>query len=393
MAVREIRIAMDGATGRLCRTQHLIQSVLAIRSAGGVELPDGDKIVPVPVLVGRNPQKLEALAQAHDLQWSTDRDACLSDPTIEIYFDAGLTGARADRAGQAIAAGKHIYLEKPVAASSREALDLVHRADAAGLKHGTVQDKLFLPGIRTLIRLARADFFGPIFSIRIAFGWWVFDGGFATAQRPSWNYRKDQGGGLILDMFPHWRYIIEHIVAPIRSVSCRAETRVRERWDEAGRPFKVDVEDEAFALFELECGALARVDNSWAARVKRDDLLTIHVDGAKGSAVAGLHQCFAQPLVATPKPGWNIEAPEPASLDEDWEPVPATDPPCNGYRRGWELFLAHVAADAPFEHSLLEGVKGLQLVDACYRSHEERRWIDLPQLDAMAAGGARGTPR
>ncbi|MGE3149646.1 MAG: Gfo/Idh/MocA family protein [Pseudorhodoplanes sp.] len=381
MAVREMKVLMDGATGRLCRTQHLMQSVLAIRADGGVCLPNGDRIVPIPVLLGRNAEKLSAIAsQFGDLAWSTDREVALADPTVQIYFDAAATAGRVERTRQAIAAGKHIYLEKPVAVSLDDALDLVRRAQEKGLKHGTVQDKLSLPGLRKLARLRREGFFGDLYSVRLDFGWWVFDGEYAPAQRSSWNYRKADGGGLILDMFPHWRYIIETIVAPIRSVSCRATTRVPHRRDEAGRPYTVDVEDEVFAILEAEGGILVQVDSSWASRVKRDELLRMQVDGAEGSAVAGIHHCFVQSLVETPKPKWNIEAIEPRLSDDHWAAVPDVEGPCNGYRHGWELFLSHVAADTPFPYTLLEGAKGVQLVEACHRSNNERRWVDLPAL-------------
>lgn len=382
MTVQEIRVLMDGATGRLCRTQHLVQSVLAIRADGGVELPNGDRVVPVPILLGRNADKLRAVAlEFGGLEWSTDRDAALADPTIRIYFDAAATAGRAERARQAIAAGKHIYLEKPIAVSMGDAVDLVRRAAAGGLKNGTVQDKLSLPGLRKLARLKRTGFFGEIYSARIDFGWWVFDGDYAPAQRSSWNYRKADGGGLVLDMFPHWRYIIESIVAPINSVSCRATTRVSRRRDEAGEPYDVDVEDEVFAIFEAEGGVLVQVDSSWASRVRRDELLSIQIDGANGSAVAGIHHCTAQSLVATPKPRWNIDAIEPGHPGDHWQSIPDLEGSRNGYRHGWELFLSHVAANTPFSYTLLEGAKGVQLVEACHRSNSERRWVDLPPLD------------
>ena len=216
--------------------------------------------------------------------------------------------------------------------------------------------------------------------MRLDFGWWVFDGKEAPAQRPSWNYRKAQGGGLVLDMFPHWRYILEHLVSPIRSVSCLTRTCLSRRTDEGGSPYEVDVEDEALATFELEGGIFAQIDSSWRARVKRDELLRIKIDGKRGSAIAGLHTCFIQPSGATPKPAWNVERLEGPSLDAHWLELPEREAPCNGYRAGWEMFLRHVVAGMPFASTLLEGAKGLQLVDACYRSRRERRWVDLPEL-------------
>jgi predicted dehydrogenase len=307
MTTRNIGIAIDGATGRLGTTQHL-RSLMAIRSEGGLVLADGARLVPEPVLLGRNPAKLASLAAANgDLKWSTDRDACLADPGIAIYFDASATGGRPARARAALAAGKHMYLEKPIAETLDDALDLARRAKRAGLKNGVVQDKLFLPGLRKLRKLYDADFFGRIVSIRLDFGWWVFDGTPHPAQRPSWNYRKATGGGLILDMFAHWRYVFDRLLGEIKAVSCRHMTALPERRDENGESYNVDVEDTAFATFELVDGVLAQVTSSWASRVKRDDLLQIHVDGTRGSAVCGLHRCFVQPLVTTPKPFFDTE--------------------------------------------------------------------------------------
>ncbi len=380
MASRPIGIIIEGATGRLGTTQHL-RSLLAIRSEGGLALADGDRLVPEPVLLGRNPAKLAALAAAHGgLKWSTDRGAALADPDIAIYFDATATGGRPARAGAALAAGKHVYLEKPIAETLEDALNLARRAYRAGSKNGVVQDKLFLPGLTKLRKLYEAEFFGRILSIRLDFGWWVFDGGLYPAQRPSWNYRKAAGGGLILDMFAHWRYIFDRLLGEIKAVSCRHMTALPERRGESGRWYDVDVEDTAFATFELAGGVLAQVGSSWASRVKRDDLLQIQVDGTLGSAVCGLHRCFVQPLVATPKPFFDPERPQAAVFDEQWQEMPDIEPFRSSYRAGWELFLKHVAEDAPFPSPLLEGAKGVQLAEACYQSNRERRWIDLPAL-------------
>ncbi len=380
MASRPIGIIIEGATGRLGTTQHL-RSLMAIRSEGGLALADGDGLMPEPVLLGRNPAKLAGLAAAHGgLKWSTDRDAALADPDIAIYFDATATGGRRARAGAALAAGKHVYLEKPIAETLEDALDLARRADRAGLKNGVVQDKFFLPGLTKLRKLYEAEFFGRILSIRLDFGWWVFDGGLYPAQRPSWNYRKAAGGGLILDMFAHWRYIFDRLLGEIKAVSCRHMTALPERCNESGKRYDVDVEDTAFATFELAGGVLAQVSSSWASRVKRDDLLQIQVDGTLGSAVCGLHRCFVQPLVATPKPFFDPERPQAIVFDEQWQEMPDIEPFRSSYRAGWELFLKHVAEDAPFPSPLLEGAKGVQLAEACYQSNRERRWIDLPAL-------------
>jgi predicted dehydrogenase len=381
MATRTLRVAMEGATGRLGTNQHLIRSVLAIRNEGGLPLSNGDRLVPEPVLLGRNPEKLAALAVAHGgVAWSADRAATLADQTIDIYFDAAATGGRLERAMQAIAAGKHIYLEKPVAGSFDEAMTIVRAAGVAGVKAAAVQDKKYLPGFQKLRKVRDSGFFGRILSARLEAGWWVFDGDLYPMQRSSWNYRRQDGGGLVLDMYPHWRYLLASLLGPITAVSCRRVTQIPHRTDEMGKPFPVDVEDEVFATFEFESGALAQVTTSWATRVKRDDLIQIQIDGTLGSAVAGGHRCFVQSLAATPKPMWNAEAPQAMNFDEQWQEVPDNEPFKNSYRWGWEQFLRHVAQDEPLPSPLLEGAKDVQLTELCYQSDRERRWIDVPAL-------------
>jgi predicted dehydrogenase len=380
MPTRNIGIVVEGATGRLGTTQHL-KALLAIRGEGGLPLADGDRLLPEPVLLGRNGEKLAALAErSGGLAWSTDRDVCLADRNIEIYFDATSTAGRPARARGAFEAGKHVYLEKPVADNLDDALALARAAERAGRKGGVVQDKVFLPGLKKLRKLYESGYFGRIISVRLDFGWWVFDGDLYPAQRPSWNYTRATGGGLILDMFAHWRYVFDRLLGPIEAVSCRHVTALPRRCDEAGQWYDVDVEDHAFAMFELEGGALAQVSSSWANRVKRDDLLQIQVDGTAGSAVCGMHRCFVQPLVATPKPFFDAERPQTMNFDEQWQEIPDIGPFRNSYREGWESFLRHVAEDTPFASPLIEGAKGVQLAEACYQSQRERRWIDLPAL-------------
>lgn len=380
MSAQTIGIVIDGATGRLGTTQHL-KALLAIRGEGGLPLRNGDRLMPEPVLVGRNPEKLAALAAAGGgLTWSTDRDASLADKAAQIYFDATATGGRPARIEAAIAAGKHVYTEKPLAETVEQALALARRAKEAGVKNGIVQDKLFLPGLKKLRKLYDSDYFGRVLSVRLDFGWWVFDGDLIPSQRPSWNYKQAAGGGLILDMFAHWRYIFDRLLGPIAAVSCRGMTAQPRRIDETGKPYDVDVEDHAFAIFELEGGAIAQISSSWASRVKRDDLLQIQVDGTRGSAVCGMHRCFVQPLVATPRPFFDPERPQTAVFDDEWQEMPTLDPFKNSYREGWELFLRHIAEDGPFPSPLIEGAKGVQLAEACHQSQRERRWIDLEML-------------
>src|ERR1043165_1226290 len=381
MATRTLRVAMDGVTGRLGTNQHLIRSVLAIRNEGGLPLRGGGRLMPEPILVGRSPEKLAALAANHGgLKWSTDKAATLADKAIDIYFDSAATGGRIQRALQAIAAGKHLYLEKPVAGSFEEAMTIVRAAEKAGVKAAAVQDKIYLPGFQKLRKVRQSGFFGRILSARLDAGWWVFDGDLYPMQRSSWNYRKKDGGGLVLDMYPHWRYLLASLIGPIKAVSCRRVTQIPERIDEAGHPFEVDVEDEVFATFEFESGAIAQVTTSWATRVKRDDLIQIQIDGTHGSAIAGGHRCFVQSLAATPKPVWNVEVPQAMNFAAQWQEAPDNEPFKNSYRHGWEQFLRHVAQDDPLPSSMLEGARDVQLTELCYQSDRERRWIDVPEL-------------
>jgi len=383
MAVKRVGIIMHGVTGRMGTNQHLVRSILAIREQGGVALSNGGRVMPDPILVGRDADKLRRLAEAHGLErWTPDLDAALGDAGDSVFFDSGTTEGRAEVLKKALAAGKHVYCEKPVAGTLEQALEVVRIARRAGVKHGVVQDKLFLPGVIKLRRLRDAEFFGRILSVRGEFGYWVFEGDEQPAQRPSWNYRKEDGGGIILDMLCHWRYVLDRTFAPVRSVSCVGANHIRKRWDEQGRPYDADADDAAYAHFELEGGIVATINSSWCTRVRRDDLVTFHVDGTHGSAAAGLHKCLVQSRANTPKPVWNPDVPQPLDFFSQWEEIPDDTVYDNAFRVQWEQFLRHVVEDAPWEYGLLEGARGVQLAEAAHRSWTERRWIDLPELEA-----------
>jgi predicted dehydrogenase len=382
MAVQPIGIIMNGVTGRMGTNQHLIRSIVALRAQGGLTLPDGDVLYPEPILVGRNEHKLRALAAAHGVErWSTELDKCLADASYSIYFDAQTTDRRAAAVKAAIAAGKHIYCEKPIAGDLETSLELARLAHAAGIKHGVVQDKLWLPGLRKLKRLVDSGFFGKILAVRGEFGYWVFEGDWQPAQRPSWNYRAADGGGIIIDMLCHWRYVLDNIIAPVRAVSCLGATHVPQRWDEQGRPYAATADDAAYATFQLEGGIIAQVNSSWCTRVYRDELLVFQVDGTEGSAVAGLRECKAQHRANTPKAIWNPDIPNPIDFRDTWMDVPDNAAFDNAFKAQWELFLKHVARDESFPWDFTEAAKGVQLAELGLRSWKERRWLDVPELD------------
>ncbi len=382
MTTWRIGVIMNGVTGRMGANQHLLRSIDAIRRDGGIGLPDGSVIVPTPILVGRNPAKLEALAaRSGGPPWTTDLDTALADPDYAVYFDAQTTDRRAAAVRRAIAAGKHVYCEKPAAATLAEALDLYRLARDAGVKHGVVQDKLWLPGIIALRRLCASGFFGRILSVRGEFGYWVFEGDSIPAQRPSWNYRAEDGGGIIADMFPHWRYLLDEVFGRVTAVSCLGAMHVGRRWDEAGRPYDCTADDAAYATFELEGGIIAQFNSSWCVRVRRDDLLTIQVDGTKGSAVAGLRNCWVQPAASTPRPVWNPDVATQGDYRADWQRLPEVEGLGNAFRVQWELFLRHVACGDPFTWDLLAGARGVQLAELGTESWRTRSWVAVPPLN------------
>ncbi|CAN5157444.1 Gfo/Idh/MocA family oxidoreductase [soil metagenome] len=388
MAENNIGIVMNGVTGRMGLNQHLIRSIVAIRRQGGVPMPDGSRLMPDPILVGRDVRKLEALAKTHGIErYTTDLEKALANRNDTIYFDATLTQLRAPNVRRAIEMGKHVYCEKPLSVSTSEALDLARLADAAGVKHGVVQDKLFLPGIRKLKRLVDAGFFGRILSVRGEFGYWVFEGDLQTAQRPSWNYRSEDGGGIIADMFCHWRYVLDHTFGEVTAVQAIGATHVPERVDEQGRTYAATADDAAYGTFRL-AGAdneiIAQFNSSWTVRVYRDELLSIQVDGTEGSAIAGLRGCKTQHRVNTPRPTWNPDIENPFNFFADWQDVPDNGDFDNAFKHQWELFLRHVAIDTPYIHDFYEGAKGVQLAELGLQSWKEKRWLDVPALERGA---------
>ena len=385
MTTQRLGIIMHGVTGRMGMNQHLIRSIVAIRNQGGVSLSNGTKIMPDPILIGRNAEKIEALAKANGItRFGTDLDKALANKDDTVFFDAGTTQMRPTLLAKAIQAGKHVYCEKPIATNLNEAVEIARLAEKSGLKHGAVQDKLFLPGLRKLDMLRKAGFFGKMISVRIEFGYWVFEGDLQPIQRPSWNYRKEDGGGIILDMVCHWRYVLDNLFGEVQSVSCLGATHIPTRWDEANKPYECTADDAAYATFELKGHqgehVVAQVNSSWTTRVNREDLVTFHVDGTHGSAVAGLQACKAQSRVSTPRPVWNPDVKQTMTFTDQWQEVPDTQFYDNGFKIQWEHFIRHIVENEPYRWTLPEGAKGVQLVEAALQSWQERRWVDVAPL-------------
>ncbi|MEY3637741.1 MAG: 1,5-anhydro-D-fructose reductase [Pseudomonadota bacterium] len=385
MATQRLGIIMHGVTGRMGMNQHLIRSIVAIRHQGGVTLSNGDKVMPDPILIGRNAEKIEALAKANGIsRFGTDLDQALANKEDTVFFDAGTTQMRPTLLAKAIQAGKHVYCEKPIATNLNEAVEIARLAENSGVKHGAVQDKLFLPGLRKLDMLRKAGFFGKMLSVRIEFGYWVFEGDLQPIQRPSWNYRKEDGGGIILDMVCHWRYVLDNLFGEVQSVSCLGATHIPTRWDESNKPYECTADDAAYATFELKGHqgehVVAQVNSSWTTRVNREDLVTFHVDGTHGSAVAGLQSCKAQSRVNTPRPVWNPDVKQTMTFTDQWQEVPDTQFYDNGFKIQWEHFIRHIVENEPYRWTLPEGAKGVQLVEAALQSWQERRWVDVAPL-------------
>jgi predicted dehydrogenase len=385
MATQRLGLIMHGVTGRMGMNQHLIRSIVAIRNQGGVALSNGDRVMPDPILIGRHAEKVEALAKAHQIaRWGTNLDEALANRADTVFFDAGTTQMRPALLAKAIRAGKHVYCEKPIATNLNDAVEIARLAQGSGLKHGAVQDKLFLPGLRKLDMLRRAGFFGRMLSVRLEFGYWVFEGDLQPIQRPSWNYRSEDGGGMILDMMCHWRYVLDNLFGEVQSISCLGATHIPKRWDEAGKPYAATADDAAYATLELKGHqgepVIAQVNSSWATRVRRDDLVTFHVDGTDGSAVATLTGCRSQARVNTPRPVWNPDEKQAMNFFDQWQEVPDVETYDNGFKIQWEHFIRHVAENAPYRWTLAEGAKGVQLVEAALESWKQRRWVDVPPL-------------
>ncbi len=378
---RTIRIGMNGVTGRMGYRQHLVRSILQIRDGGGIRLADGSLVQVEPVLIGRNEAKLRELADRHQIgEVSSDLSAVLADESVEVYFDAQVTSQRVAALTAAMAAGKHIFTEKPTAETVSQATELARLAQDARITAGVVHDKLYLPGLVKLRRLVDEGFFGRILSLRGEFGYWVFEGDGQPAQRPSWNYRAQDGGGITLDMFCHWSYVLENLLGPVRAVIAKAVTHVPQRWDELGNEYPATADDAAYGIFEIDGGIVAQINSSWTVRVHRDELVEFQIDGTHGSAVAGLRTCVAQQRAHTPRPVWNPDLPVTEPFRDQWLPVPANADLDNGFKIQWEEFLADVVAGRPHRFDLLSAARGVQLAELGLRSSAEGRRLEIPEI-------------
>ncbi|HEY3607167.1 MAG TPA: Gfo/Idh/MocA family oxidoreductase [Pseudonocardiaceae bacterium] len=372
---------MNGVTGRMGYRQHLTRSILEIREQGGVALPDGTRLEVEPVLVGRDEGRLRRIAQRHQVQqWTTDLSAVLDDPSIDVYFDAQVTAARPAAVKSAIAAGKHVFTEKPTAPTLAEAVELASLAHQAGVVAGVVHDKLYLPGIVKLRRLVDEGFFGRVLSLRGEFGYWVFEGDVQPAQRPSWNYRAEDGGGVTVDMYSHWNYLLEHLLGSVQAVTAKAVTHIPVRWDEQGREYRATADDAVYGMFEIDGGAIAQINSSWVIRVHRDELVEFQIDGTHGSAVAGLRRCVAQQRAHTPRPEWNPDLPATDAFRSQWLEVPDNAVLDNGFKLQWEEFLRDVTAGRQHRHDLLSAARGVQLAELALRSSREGRRVRIPEI-------------
>lgn len=381
MTEHRLGIIMNGVTGRMGTNQHLIRSILAIMKEGGVKLVNGDTVMPDPILVGRNAEKVEGLAREYNVErWTTNLDGAIANVDDTLFFDSASTNLRASLLRQAIDAGKDIYCEKPSAATLEDAVDVYQRAKAAGVRHGVVQDKIFLPGLLKMKKLMDEGFFGRLLSVKIDFGYWVFEGDWKQAQRPSWNYRKADGGGIILDMMPHWRYVLDNTFGRVKSVSCLGRVNIDKRWDEEDQRYDADADDASYAMIELEGGAVAQIFASWCTRVRKDDLVTFHADGTHGAAVAGLTKCYTQDRPGTPSPIWNPDEPQTIKFFDTWQEYGADLSFENGFKSEWEMFIQSLYEDKLFHWNLREGAKGVQLAEAAMQSWQERRWVDIQEV-------------
>jgi predicted dehydrogenase len=390
MGTPPLGIIMNGVTGRMGYRQHLLRSILAIRDQGGVLLSTGERVQVQPLLVGRRAAALQEMAERHGIEdWTTDVDAALADDRWRVYADFQITSARVAAIKRAIAAGKDVYTEKPTAETHRDALELAELAATAGVKNGVVHDKLFLPGLLKLKRLLDSGFFGQVLSVRGEFGYWVFEGGWQEAQRPSWNYRAEDGGGIVVDMFPHWNYVLENLFGRVESVYAKAVTHITSRVDERGEPYAATADDAAYGVFELEGGVIAQINSSWAVRVDRGELVEFQVDGTHGSAVAGLFGCRIQPRNATPKPVWNPDVPDSRDYRAGWLEVPDNDPTENGFKLQWEQFIRHVVEDGPHPYDFASGARGVRLAEAGLESSATGRRVSLSTQDSTAGVPAR----
>ena len=377
---KTLGIILHGVTGRMGTNQHLIRSIKSIQNEGGIKLSDGNFLNLDVILSGRDKDKLSNLSKKHQIsKWTTDLDKILQDSSYQVFFDSASTKMRAENITKAIKYNKHIYCEKPSAEKFQEAYDLFLLAEKKFVRHGVVQDKLFLPGLIKLKKLIQQNFFGKILSVKIDFGYWVFTGKDENqpSQRPSWNYRKEEGGSIIIDMMCHWQYIITHLFGEIEDFVCMGKNHISTRYDNNAKSYHANADDACYAIVNLKNGILVQINSDWCTRVRKDDLVTFKVDGELGSALATLSQCYLQPLDKTPRPIWNPDEKQKHNFFNDWELVFENETYENAFKTQWILFLKHIAEGSPWDYGLEKGAEAVRFAELALKSWKEKKWINL----------------
>ena len=283
-------------------------------------------------------------------------------PSFPILFDAAATKQRVSTLTKAIAAGKHIYSEKPVALSVADGMALLTAARARNLKHGAVEDKIFLPGLQKLSAARRAEILRPRHRLSPRFR--LVGVRRIRAQKPAAKLELPAKRC----RRSHHGYVSALALRRSKAFSARSvglwhatATAIPQRADESGTRYDVDVDDTSLTLAELENGAVGTIACSWATRVRRDDLLTFQIDGTSGSAVAGLHRCWAQSAGDTPEVR-HINPMVDIGFDyrRDWKEVPGLAAYANPYRVGWDRFLKHIVTGEPLASDLSAGIRDVQ---------------------------------
>ena len=383
MATKRLGIIMHGVTGRMGYNQHLVRSICAIRDAGRRRAcerrPRDARSDP-----GR-PQRGEARRDRRSGTASrattTDLDAALANTDDTVFFDAGSTQMRADLLSKAIDAGKDVYCEKPIADTLADAIKVAKLARSRGIKNGVVQDKLFLPGLRKMKLLKDAGFFGRMLSVRGEFGYWVFEGDLQPIQRPSWNYRKADGGGIILDMLCHWRYVLDNLFGEVKAVSCLGVTHIPRAHRRSGQALHGRC--RRCRLCDVRArGRRDRADQLVLVRA-REARRSRHLPGRRHARLGGRRPHALLHPASREHAASGLESGR-AADDELQRAVggsaghQAYD---NGFKLQWEDFIRHVVRGSALDvRSARKASRACSSPSSGCKSWAERRWLDVPDL-------------